>query len=1403
MCSAPCSCCMHLNQALMESKAEEYSDENCRLVEDTRYPADEGDGSYVRGRTCERLKHSDSETSNMPSIFSSHDSLSENTESKQIISEKCQDSKCLEGLDGSIYCISGASNANLVSCSNQITSDKINISSSSASVSLCAPQGSGIAQSVDMSGSSEILSSKYADIPEKLSECCMENVDSSLTKDREPIIVSGEKSLPDKGEFVSGTVEVSQKMYPKSEADADNDVSVAEDGDHKCSAPDGLHEKAEEQDEVLGISVPQPEDESDESDFVEHDVKVCDICGDSGRENLLAICSRCSDGAEHTYCMREMLEKVPEGDWFCEECQYAEETAKQRLEGKSGHKVSSTSQITGKRSSEIMELVAAAKRRALESRTGSPKASSPRRLVPLSRESSFKSLDNGREEPGQSSRRMGTLLKSCSFNNFSSKSRVKLDDDVPQKQKGGGEHVSKNTETPIKTIGKPMSFKSSNLGRATESKVKMLSPKSGTAQDLKGSSLAKESGVFDRKSLSRIDRPVGCSTMASSVISTHNQKLTPHGETVKPLAINCNRDFKVNHDGKSSSLSKSVNNISNESSEPQVISEKMSTSVDDTQLDGLPLLQETENQVEKTKDSYTHRVRSDTDASKSPFCHKCKDFGHATECCTVSVAQEFGTDGSLNAVSSPKESHTSNRLKAAIQEALLKRPEIHKKKNLHDQTDQFPPSGTILKCKVSSQDQVEVSASNTLKNSISVVEINARQEMLGNSTSETSKCLSGNDLKQLKTDFFSQLKKSDSGIPASEKPVVRDLPYHASANSSVTSENSAIPEYKYIWQGVFEVNGSGMSPDLYNGIQAHLSSCASPKVLDVVDKFLPEISLHEVSRLSTWPSHFHQCGAKEDNIALYFFAKDIESYERHYKGLLDHMIRHDLALKGFFDGVELLIFASNQLPENSQRWNMLFFLWGIFRGRRINHSDSAKDIALPSLNVAVSNEKDFPTAVMTLSDTRCSPVRINEESIACGDIFSELPATSVDQGHIMLSRDFDIKETIFDQTHLGSQVNFDRQDSRISAKSSSRISTNGIQPCPEMNSTGSSLKQKGSLSDHGLHRGSKPLEEVGIIVRAMTVETKANCGISVKQENSVSSRIPHVDNQEVLTANSTRKDKISERTNNNENHRRPKRKEREDGLNINVEATFQGDLAIEAVSCRLPNVIKVEHIDHSDTVMDASAAGCQEMPRNKIDGKLEDTDSSSKLQSGFSGIYGCYSSVARDSLNGSSASLVNDFGSAYSVEDKGCKEACDEKIIHEDLGTTEKTFFPIDTHNTNDSRLVLDSMSLKGPHWSGDQFEVGIPRLELALGGEMEQSLEGTRPFFAGIADKKSNQEKTPDCLEAEQEDGDSVAASLSLSLSFPSSNKEPTKHASKDEHLPDVHHMNSSLHLFGRFTDK
>ncbi|CAJ1943099.1 unnamed protein product [Sphenostylis stenocarpa] len=44
-----------------------------------------------------------------------------------------------------------------------------------------------------------------------------------------------------------------------------------------------------------------------------------------GQEEDLAICSKCTDGAEHIYCMADMLDKVPEGDWWmCEDCKKSE-----------------------------------------------------------------------------------------------------------------------------------------------------------------------------------------------------------------------------------------------------------------------------------------------------------------------------------------------------------------------------------------------------------------------------------------------------------------------------------------------------------------------------------------------------------------------------------------------------------------------------------------------------------------------------------------------------------------------------------------------------------------------------------------------------------------------------------------------------------------------------------------------------------------------------------------------------------------------------------------------------------------------------------------------------------------------------------------------------------------------
>lgn len=79
-----------------------------------------------------------------------------------------------------------------------------------------------------------------------------------------------------------------------------------------------------------------------------------------------------------------------------------------------------------------------------------------------------------------------------------------------------------------------------------------------------------------------------------------------------------------------------------------------------------------------------------------------------------------------------------------------------------------------------------------------------------------------------------------------------------------------------ICRGNFEICRSGQTFELWDGIQAHLSTCASPKVVEAVNKFQNRIVLNEVPRLSTWPVQFQENGVRDDNIALFFFPKDLQ-----------------------------------------------------------------------------------------------------------------------------------------------------------------------------------------------------------------------------------------------------------------------------------------------------------------------------------------------------------------------------------------------------------------------------------------------------------------------------------------------------------------------------------------------
>ncbi|KAK2658446.1 hypothetical protein Ddye_004979 [Dipteronia dyeriana] len=1489
VCSAPCSSCMHLKRALMGSKTDEFSDETCRETTASHYSINDGDVlPSCKGRPCDSLQHTASEASNMLSVNSSHDTFSENAESKatmrspetydaledfemhpklssgaevqlspkpgnvsgqRILPNKTDDFKGVEGHDDNISCTSRANDANTAVGHHDRTVDIKNFVHSSASECSLGPERH---EKASFSHKLDLL-----EVPLLIKS----DAGASSPKMHSPF----SRSQSDKC-HIGDSTEVARGMTPKSEPHTDKGSGDPPDEAFKCRGQDEqeLSDKQKQEPLLQAMSG----NESDESDIVEHDVKVCDICGDAGREDLLAICSKCSDGAEHTYCMREMLRKVPEGNWLCEECQLAEDTESQKqgsdVEGKRTNKTSASTQSSDKRHAENLEAAPASKRQAIETSLGSPKSSIPCRMPALSRDSSFKSLDKGKVRPSSFSNHSssnvletarstglvlltpkGTLLKSNSFSTLNSKPKVKaVDEVVPQKHKGNREQTSLDMkEGHPRMMGKSMSFRS-NPGRSStsESKFKMLSPRYSKIQDLKPLKQVKGRNAFERKDLPKLDRPLCGSTVAGSAVSTPkvDPKLTSRCETTSPSSAN-NRESKVmKSEGKLSTLSKSTSNLSRKALEvpvtpvgalsasgnsisvieqrPNIVipkdeplsssswtAERPSNNSSEIVQD-VPRSVESTNQGEKT--SFSHPRPNLIMGSKGVICQKCKEVGHDVDCCPVGSLQGSGIDVSARR-NSREEMVKGNKLKAAIVAAIPKLSVAYGRNRVNDQMDGSCMTSMDLNCERASQDLL----ANKTKNMIHIEgEVQSIQSSISDSYKQTTvnhlKPFSGNS-----TDVVLPLRAGDSNsvAPSVGKTAVRDLSGHAFAAMSL--KMSAFPEHEYIWQGIFEVHRGGKLLDLCGGMQAHLSSCASPKVLEVVNKFPQKIHLNEVPRLSTWPMKFHEDGAKEDNIALYFFAKDLESYERNYNGLLDSMIKNDLALKGNQDGVEILIFPSSQLPENCQRWNMLFFLWGVFRVRKLNCSDSSKTTCVTGSNMA-SLDRDVSADAMSLSNSLCLSMHVDKDLSAC-DGSCDIASTAYDPDKTCMTGNGDHDNKVVEKEYLGSQANCEQQDGRLDSGFSAKSATIDAQLCPEMRCILPSLEE-GSLLECGqdtqlksclqaarINRGSNKGEKTEMLGGTLFVEDGSSVkifpvgteGIIVPEKKSdiVKTGREPVDLDRDLT-----EDVLEKQPDIVKSGREPVDLERdlkEDGYK-DTKTALQRDLNLEGLHCWQSNCQKRPHLDLTETAPQPSVGTSQKMSWNEV--FVDQKSTSKKLKTGFSGTYVCSSSRDRDSFSDGISSQIDDLGPCSSVEEKRCVEFCDEKVIPEDMGTTERYFFPVGSQHAKDFHLDPNGMPWKELSLKND----AVPNLELALGAETKPQNKGMLPLFVGVVDKNNNQVNLQDKVMDKEEDD--VSASLSLSLAFPFSDKEQTTAVPKTEQLlPERHHVNTSLLLYGGFSDK
>lgn len=56
-------------------------------------------------------------------------------------------------------------------------------------------------------------------------------------------------------------------------------------------------------------------------EFKYEDYFICYNCGLGDNEHVLLVCDGCDFYCCHIYCDEELLDHVPEGDWYCKYCE--------------------------------------------------------------------------------------------------------------------------------------------------------------------------------------------------------------------------------------------------------------------------------------------------------------------------------------------------------------------------------------------------------------------------------------------------------------------------------------------------------------------------------------------------------------------------------------------------------------------------------------------------------------------------------------------------------------------------------------------------------------------------------------------------------------------------------------------------------------------------------------------------------------------------------------------------------------------------------------------------------------------------------------------------------------------------------------------------------------------------
>ncbi|KAJ7978728.1 Zinc finger, FYVE/PHD-type [Quillaja saponaria] len=147
-----------------------------------------------------------------------------------------------------------------------------------------------------------------------------------------------------------------------------------------------------------------------------------------------------------------------------------------------------------------------------------------------------------------------------------------------------------------------------------------------------------------------------------------------------------------------------------------------------------------------------------------------------------------------------------------------------------------------------------------------------------------------------------------------------------------------LPSLLTTWKGGFKLIDTSGSSKFYDGFQAQPPCRVHRKAYELSCGMPPVLQVEPVHQFNIFENIFQKNGPDLQEIALYFFHSDGNMRSKqNYDKLFEFMSSQNLMLRGYIDGVELLVFTSKQLNVDSQdtfavvRSKAEYFLWGVFR----------------------------------------------------------------------------------------------------------------------------------------------------------------------------------------------------------------------------------------------------------------------------------------------------------------------------------------------------------------------------------------------------------------------------------------------------------------------------------------